>query len=108
MLDHFLEAQNRIYDQTLEELRNGHKQTHWTWFIFSQLKGFSTSPMSVRYAIKDEKQATEYWNHPIPGLRLHECFSLVEASGKAPEEIFNPIDAMKYRSCKDLFSQFMD
>lgn len=107
MLDHFLEAQNPIYDQVLEELRNGRKESHWMWFIYPQLKGLGTSPMSVRYAIDDEKQANEYWNHPILGNRLRECFELVENSGKVPEEIFSPIDALKYRSCKALFSQFM-
>ncbi|MBU3558734.1 DUF1810 domain-containing protein [Polynucleobacter sp. Nonnen-W13] len=107
MLDHFIEAQNPIYDQVLEELRNGYKKTHWMWFIFPQLKGLGTSPISIRYAIQDELQANEYWNHPILGNRLRECFNLVEQSGKAPELIFSPIDALKYRSCKALFSQFM-
>ena len=107
MLNHFLEAQNPIYGQVLKELRNGHKQTHWMWFIFPQLKGLGTSPMSIRYAIEDERQAREYWNHPILGSRLRECFELVESSGKTPEKIFSPIDALKYRSCKTLFSQFI-
>lgn len=62
--------------------------------------------MSERYAIEDEKQAEEYWNHPILGQRLRECFALVENSGKTPEQIFSAIDASKYRSTKALFSQF--
>lgn len=107
MLDHFLEAQNPIYDQVLSELRNGHKQTHWMWFIFPQLKGLGTSPMSIKYAIQDLEHAKEYWNHPILGQRLRECFALVENSGKTPEEILNPIDALKYRSCRGLFSTFI-
>lgn len=104
--EHFLEAQNPIYDQVLQELRNGHKETHWMWFIFPQLKGLGISPMSVRYAIGDENQAREYWNHPILGKRLRECFELVETSGKSPEQLFSAMDALKYRSSKRLFSQF--
>lgn len=107
MLTHFLEAQNPIYDQVLNELRSGHKQTHWMWFIFPQLKGLGSSPMSIRYAIEDEKKAKEYWDHPILGNRLRECFALVENSDKTLEQIFSPIDALKYRSSKALFSQFM-
>ncbi|MCF8190576.1 MAG: DUF1810 domain-containing protein [Polynucleobacter sp.] len=103
MLDHFLEAQNPIYSQVLQELRSGHKEAHWIWFIFPQLKGLGTSPMSIRYAIEDERQAWEYWEHPILGKRLRACFELVENSGKTPEQIFNPIDALKYRSCRALF-----
>lgn len=106
MFTHFQEAQNPVYDQVLKELQNGLKETHWMWFIFPQLKGLGTSPMSVRYAIEDEKQAREYWNHPILGNRLRECFALVENSSKTPEQIFSPIDALKYRSSKALFSQF--
>jgi uncharacterized protein (DUF1810 family) len=44
---------------------------------------------------------------PILGARLRECFELVEAYGKAPEEIFSPIDALKYLSSRALFSQSM-
>lgn len=102
---HFLEAQNPIYDQALVELRNGRKETHWMWFIFPQLKGLGTSPMSIRYAIEDGGHAREYWNHPVLGKRLKECFDLVENSGKNPEQIFSPIDALKYKSCRSLFSQ---
>lgn len=75
------------------------------WFIFPQLKGLGISPMSIRYAIEDEKQAQEYWNHPILGERLRECFELVERSSKTPEQLFSPIDALKYRSCKQLFNR---
>ncbi len=107
MLDHFLEAQNPIYDQVLEELRNGRKESHWMWFIFPQLKGLGASPMAVRYAIEDERQAKEYWDHPILGERLKECFNLVESSSKTPEQVFSPIDVLKYRSSKQLFSQFI-
>jgi uncharacterized protein (DUF1810 family) len=104
---HFLEAQGPVYPQVIKELKDGHKKTHWMWFVFPQLKGLGTSPMSVRYAIEGQKQAEEYWNHSTLGGRLRECFELVESSGKTPEEIFSPIDTLKYRSCKELFSQFM-
>jgi Protein of unknown function (DUF1810) len=30
----FLDAQDQIYSQVIEELTNGRKQTHWMWFIF--------------------------------------------------------------------------
>ena len=106
MFEHFLVAQNTIYDQVLEELKNGHKETHWMWFIFPQRKGLGKSPMSIRFAIEDEKQAFEYWNHPILGERLRECFALVDRAGRTPEQIFSSIDALKYRSCRSLFHPF--
>jgi uncharacterized protein (DUF1810 family) len=65
MLEHFQLAQDAVYEQVLEELKSGHKKSHWMWFIFPQLKGLGKSPMSIRFAIDDENQALEYWNHPI-------------------------------------------
>ena len=105
---HFLDAQDPIYEEVLNELQQGRKKTHWMWFIFPQLKGLGSSPMSVRYAIEDKRKAKEYWDHAILGKRLRECFELVEGSDKSPEEIFNPIDALKYHSSKALFSPFWD
>lgn len=106
MFEHFLEAQNPIFSEVLDELRAGRKRTHWMWFIFPQLKGLGTSSMSVRYALEDEVQARAYWDHPVLGPRLRECFELVERSGSTPEQIFSPIDAMKYRSSRELFKKY--
>jgi len=33
----FLDAQDQIYAQVVEELTNGRKLTHWMWFIFPQV-----------------------------------------------------------------------
>lgn len=107
MFEHFLEAQNPIYSDVLDELRSGRKRTHWMWFIFPQLKGLGSSPMSVRFAIEDETQAKAYWEHPVLGPRLRECFDLVEKSGRTPEQIFSPIDAMKYCSSRELFGSII-
>jgi hypothetical protein len=105
-LNHFLEAQEEVWPEVLLELRNGKKETHWMWFVFPQLLGLGRSPTSIKFAIKNNEHAKAYWNHPILGARLRECFDLVEKSGKKPVEIFDGIDALKYQSCKKLFKQF--
>ena len=38
-LNRFIQAQAQYYNQALDELRTGHKRSHWMWFIFPQLKG---------------------------------------------------------------------
>ncbi len=40
-LERFVEAQDdaAIYARALTELRNGHKQSHWIWFVFPQIAG---------------------------------------------------------------------
>lgn len=62
--------------------------------------------MSVCYAIRNKEHANNYWNHPILLGKLGECFALVKKFGKAPEQIFSPIDAMKYRGSRSLFREF--
>lgn len=41
----FLDAQDQIFRQVIDELTNGRKQTHWMWFIFPQLAGLGRSAM---------------------------------------------------------------
>jgi uncharacterized protein (DUF1810 family) len=43
----FLDAQDQIYAQVVEELSKGRKQTHWMWFIFRQLAGLGRSQTAV-------------------------------------------------------------
>ena len=38
-LQRFLDAQIRVYSDVCAELRRDHKQSHWMWFVFPQLKG---------------------------------------------------------------------
>jgi len=106
MFEHFLEAQKPVYDKVLEELRTGCKETHWMWFIFPQLLGLGTSDMSIKFAIKDSNEAYKYWNHPVLGARLRECFKIVQYHKIEPQEIFSEIDFLKYKSSYELFSQF--
>ncbi len=49
----FLDAQSDVYEGVTKELADGRKQTHWMWFIFSQLAGLGHSPMAQRFAIRD-------------------------------------------------------
>ena len=41
----FVDAQASVYEQVVEELTEGHKRTHWMWFIFPQLAGLGHSAM---------------------------------------------------------------
>ena len=68
----FLDAQDQIYAQVLEELTKGRKQTHWMWFIFPQLAGLGRSAMAQHYAIDDLNQARRYLDNPILGARLRQ------------------------------------
>lgn len=38
-LERFLIAQQTYYRTALQEIKSGHKRSHWMWFIFPQIAG---------------------------------------------------------------------
>ena len=106
-IERFLEAQEHVWQQVVEELSAGKKLTHWSWFIFPQIQGLGETAMSKKYAIKSVQEAAAYWKHPVLGPRLLQCIDLLmRHDGRfTPKEILGPIDAVKLRSCLTLFEQ---
>ncbi|HYJ31719.1 MAG TPA: DUF1810 domain-containing protein [Candidatus Binatia bacterium] len=105
-LRRFVEAQQSVYESALAELRRGRKETHWMWFVFPQLAGLGTSPVSRRYAIRSPAEAAAYLEHPILGTRLRECVvALNGLASSSAEEILGSVDAMKLRSSLTLFAR---
>jgi uncharacterized protein (DUF1810 family) len=103
-LDRFVDAQDRVYRQVVEELRRGRKTSHWMWFVFPQVAGLGSSPTSRQFAIASLDEARAYLAHPVLGARLRECASLLLASrGSTADDIFGSIDARKLRSSMTLF-----
>ena len=104
-LGRFVEAQKRVFETALAELRVGRKQSHWMWFIFPQLAGLGRSPTAQRYGITSLEEASAYLAHPLLGPRLNECVEAVLpwAGRHSAEEILGPIDALKLRSSLTLF-----
>lgn len=103
-LGRFLEAQSRTYDDALKEIKAGHKETHWMWWIFPQYKGLGESEISKHYAIQSRDEAKAYWMHPILGARLEECMrALLDLKTNDAAEVFGEVDAMKLKACMTLF-----
>ncbi len=104
-LERFVKAQDPVYRRVLDELRAGRKTSHWIWFVFPQAKGLGRSERSVFYGIGSLDEARAYLAHPVLGPRLKECVDLVMShEGKALEDILGGVDAMKFLSCIELFS----
>lgn len=108
-LQRFVDAQGdaAIYSRALAELRAGRKQSHWIWFVFPQITGLGSSPMSQAYAIHSLEEARAYFDHPLLGPRLRESTeALLEAEpGATAESILGGIDAIKVRSSMTLFAR---
>ena len=69
-LDRFLVGQEGVYPGVLDELRSGHKSSHWIWFIFPQIGGLGHSAMSQHFAIGSLDEARAYLADPVLGPRL--------------------------------------
>jgi uncharacterized protein (DUF1810 family) len=105
-LQRFVDAQEGVFAQALEELRGGRKRSHWMWFVFPQIAGLGRSETARRYAIASLAEAQAYLRHPILGPRLVECVRLAGlVDGRSAREIFGAPDDMKFWSSLTLFAQ---
>ena len=104
-LQRFLAAQRNVHRQALDEIRSGHKASHWMWFVFPQLSGLGASATSLRYGIRGLDEARAYLAHPTLGPRLIEVAEAVLAlDGCSAHDVFGFPDDMKLRSCATLFA----
>ena len=104
MLEHFVAAQDPIYQTALAELRAGDKQTHWMWFIFPQLRALGRSATALRYGLADLSEAKAYLAHKVLGPRLRECTqAMLGVEGRSAHDILHSPDDLKFRSSMTLF-----
>lgn len=105
-LQRFVHAQEGQYERALAEIRRGRKMSHWMWYIFPQLAGLGSSPMSRRYAITGLAEAEAYLRHPVLGPRLVACAeAALDVANLSAHDIFGAPDDRKLHSSATLFAQ---
>ena len=105
-LDRFVQAQAYSYETALSEIKNGHKRTHWMWFIFPQLRELGRSFTAKYYGIEDLEEAKLYLAHPVLGTRLKEISeALLQLETNSPIQVMGDIDGLKLRSSMTLFAE---
>lgn len=103
-LARFVEAQQRDYQQALDELRAGAKRSHWIWYVFPQLRGLGRSEMAEHYGISGLDEARAYLAHPLLGPRLEDCArALLLHRARPVRQIMGSPDDLKLRSSMTLF-----
>jgi uncharacterized protein (DUF1810 family) len=103
-LERFVTAQAPVFDTALEELKAGHKRTHWMWFIFPQLSALGQSPTARFYGIGSIDEARAYRMHPVLGPRLILCTrAVLQCTAGSLRDIFGSPDDLKFRSSMTLF-----
>ena len=103
-LERFINAQEDSYQIALKEIQNGKKCSHWMWFIFPQIDGLGSSPISKEYSIKNIQEAKDYLNHNILGKRLIEITNaLMKLENKSARSILGYPNDLKLKSSMTLF-----
>ena len=105
-LDRFRSAQEKDLATAIAEIKAGHKESHWIWFIFPQLRGIGHSSMSRYYAIEDLEEAVAYLEDPyLCGNLIAVSQALLDQEQNDASEIFGWPDDLKVKSCMTLFEQ---
>tara|TARA_Y100001968_G_C19319910_1_gene698676 strand:- start:75 stop:503 length:429 start_codon:yes stop_codon:yes gene_type:complete len=103
-IERFIKAQEDTYQIALNEIKNGKKISHWMWFVFPQIDGLGSTPISKQYSIKNKQEALDYLNHNILGERLIEISNaLMKIDNKSVQSIFGYPDYLKLKSSMTLF-----
>ena len=104
-LERYKTAQDRCYEQVLEEIKNGKKTSHWMWYIFPQITGLGKSSTAKNYEIANIEEAEHYLMDELLSKRLLELTRILayEVEGKSTEEIFGFTDYLKFHSSMTLF-----
>lgn len=103
-LDRFINAQAETYSYAMQEIKAGHKRSHWMWYIFPQIHGLGRTAAAQYYAIQSRQEALDYLKHPILGHRLLEIsYALLLLDSNNAADILGYTDSLKLRSCMTLF-----
>jgi uncharacterized protein (DUF1810 family) len=104
-LQRFVDAQDRVFEDVLAELREGHKRSHWMWFVFPQIRGLGRTGMAWDFGIASRAEAEAYLGHPVLGPRLRECTRLLNRiEGRSARQVLGTPDDLKFRSSMTLFA----
>lgn len=112
-LSRFIDAQKNDYQNALNEVKNGHKESHWIWYIFPQIDGLGNSEMNKKYSIKSIEEGLEYLKNNSLRTNLIEITkALLEYykrdNVKKIEQIFENPDNLKLQSSMTLFNYIIE
>ena len=103
-LERFVKAQESDYERAMKELANGHKQSHWIWYILPNIAGLGHSPTARYYAIQNLEEAKAYLAHPVLGSRLQRTLQVILEQPNADlSSLMGFPDDLKLVSCVSLF-----
>jgi len=102
-LDRFVLAQDKCFNNAVEELKSGKKRSHWMWYVFPQCEGLGSSSTAIKYSIKSKQEALSYLNHEVLYNRLIICCDILLELDNNISHILSFPDDKKLQSCLTLF-----
>lgn len=111
-LTRFKSAQGRGdtgFVAAMDELRRGRKRSHWIWYVFPQLVGLGSSPMSRHFGIQGRREAESYLRDDVLRRRLTDAVDVVAAHLRRADRLHlhelmgSRVDALKLVSSLTLF-----
>lgn len=104
-LDHFVLAQDPVFETAMAELAVGRKTSHWMWFVFPQARSLGRSSTAAFYGIGSLAEAHAYLLHPVLGARLiRAAQTATTAPAASVLQLFGSPDDLKFRSSMTLFA----
>ena len=104
MLQKYITAHERYYEQALAEIKNGRKRSHWMWFIFPQIKGLGYSENAKYYAIDSVEEAGRYMaDEMLKSHMLEICSALLALESCDASDVMGWPDNLKLQSSMTLF-----
>ena len=105
-LERFIIRHQQDYDTAYEELSQGYKRTHWSWWIIPQIVGLGMTATSHEYSIKSMDEAKAFLAHPYLGKNIREIAKvLLSLESNDATAIMGYPDDLKLRSCMTLFEE---
>ena len=106
-LSRFIDAQASSYAQALAEIKNGRKQSHWMWYVFSRNSwGWATAKRPDSTELKDLNEARDVPGAPGVGQPpdRHSHRATLRIEGCNARQVMGSPDDLKLRSSMTLFS----
>lgn len=102
--ERFLRYHKTDYSTALKEVRNGHKTSHWIWFIFPQLKGLGHSAFSDYFGLDGLQDAVSFYDNGVLRNHLRTITkSLLDLNEVDINNVMPGIDSVKLKSSMTLF-----
>jgi len=102
-IEKFIKKQEEFYETALREIKFGHKESHWMWYIFPQLRGLGKTYTAYKYGIEGIEEAKLYLaNDYLRNNLIKISEALLELENNDPYEVVND-DYKKLRSSMTLF-----